>query len=129
MSQQQERLPFFLNCEALGTAPLAAFEPWLKAQSGMVASLRQMTDHWCERRAGDIATLQETAARLAGCTTPQSVLEIQARCAATLAERFMADLSAWSNDLMSVGASATASLSHPTSAPAPGKSATKAAAA
>ena len=109
MSKRPEALPFGFNFET-GLSPMTMFEPLLKLQAGMAASYKTMIDHWCARRTADLALLQDTAAQFAGCSTPQSYIEAQTKCASALAERVMADVTGLREDMMSLGSSAATAL-------------------
>ena len=109
MTKRQEALPFGFDF-ATGLSPMTMLEPWLKAQAGMATTYKTMIDHWCERRTADLALLQDTAAQLAGCGTPERFVELQTKCATALAERVMADLTGLREDMMSFGNSAASAL-------------------
>ncbi|HUA52127.1 MAG TPA: phasin family protein [Candidatus Sulfotelmatobacter sp.] len=109
MSKRPEALPFGFNFDT-GLSPMAMFEPWLKVQAGMATTYKTMIDHWCARRTADLASLQEMAAQFAGCSTPQSLVEAQTKCASALAERVMADVTGLREDMMSLGSSAATAL-------------------
>lgn len=110
MAKSQETSPFGFNVDALGLGPFGLMEPWLKAQANMVSAMKDMTEHWYERRTADIAIVQKAATRLAGCTTLEGLVEAQTQCAADMADRVVADFTGLQEDVFSVSASATSAL-------------------
>jgi len=110
MSKPLETSAFGFNSDSFGPGPFELIEFWLTAQANMVAALKGTSDHWCERRTADIATIQKAACRLAGCTTVESLVEAQTQCAADMADRFVADLTGLHADVLSVSALATNAL-------------------
>ena len=110
MAKSQETSPFGFNVDIVGLGPLNLVEPWLKAQASMVSAMKDLSDHWYERRSADIAAVQKAATRLAGCTTVEGLVEAQTQCAADIADRLVADLTGLQKDVFSVGASATSAL-------------------
>lgn len=110
MSKSRETQPFGFNFDAFGPGPFVMLEPWLKAQANMVAAMKGMSDHWYERRTADLAAVQKLASRLAGCTSFESLVDVQSQCASALTERMMADFAGLQEDVMSVSSSATSAL-------------------
>jgi hypothetical protein len=107
---KSETSPFNFNFNTFGPGQLGLLEPWLEAQASMVSAIKDMTDHWYQRRTADIAAVQKAATRLAGCTTVEGLIEVQTQCAADMAERFVADCTGLQEDVFSVGASASSAL-------------------
>ena len=79
--------------------PANLLEPWLSAQASWIATMKQITDHWYERRAADIASLTQAAQRLASCKGADALAQLQSECASVLTERVMADLNGLRDDV------------------------------
>jgi hypothetical protein len=93
--------------DAVTLTPLGLLEPWLAVQANMIASMKDITDHWYARRCADIATLQHAASRLAACKNTEGLVEAQSQCASALTERFIADVSGFGQDIVAFSTSTT----------------------
>lgn len=110
MGKIEKPMPFAFELDAFSAAPLSLVGPWLNAQAGLLGALRTATEHWYERRAADLAAWQTAVDTLAACSSTDGLAEAQMRCGSALADRLVADLSGWRDDLVSIGASAASVL-------------------
>lgn len=110
MSKRLDLSPFMFNSEAFPIQPFSLLEPWLKAQTELLTTMKRVSDHWFERRAADAVSLQQAAENLGKCKGSDDFLEVQQQCVRVLAERIAADLSGFRDDMMSIGESAGSAL-------------------
>jgi hypothetical protein len=113
MSKRQESLLPGSSLNPASAASLSLMERWLSTHAAMISSLSAVTQRWYERRAGDLAVLQDAASRVAACKGPEEFFEAQSRCASTLSQRFSEDLTRLGTDFATLSGSALGSVADP----------------